>query len=130
MEPGLILAVAGAFIVAMLWGARRSARGDTRFNWLFVVPLLAGGLVLIWAGTRVASANLGMGAVMVVTGAITVVLLIRGLRASPSSPMSAAHAGGLPEPWFDYLIWTAIGVPIVLAVLALVLAIAERYNSP
>ena len=131
MEPRLILAIAGvAYFVAVLWAARRSARGDSRFTGLVYVPVLLGGLVGIWAGISVASSNLAFGLVLVLTGAITVVLLVRAWRAAPASPISHAHAGGMPESWVDYLIWTAIGAPIVLAVLLLAFAIAERYNSP
>lgn len=128
MEPRLILAVAGAaYLIAVLWAVRRSAKGDTRFTGLIYVPM---GLALSWAGITVASSNLALGVVMALAGAITVLLLVRALRASPAVPLSPEHAGGVPEQWVDYLIWTAIGVPIVLALLALVIAVADRYNRP
>ena len=127
MEPRLILTVAvAAYVIGVLWAARRSAKGDARFTGLIYLPM---GLALIWVGITVASSNLALSVVMVLTGAITVALLVRAIRVASSSPMSAAHASGMPEPWIDYLVWTSIGVPIVLAVLLLVMAIADRLNA-
>jgi hypothetical protein len=131
MKPGLILAIAVPIVsvLGVLWAARRSRGGDRRFMGLAYVPAALGWLVMIWAGIGVASSSLGLGVVMILTGGITVLLLARALREAPSGPMSPEHAERMPERWQAYLIWVAIGVPIVFAVVLLIVAIAERFNS-
>ena len=129
MEPGLIfLAAVAAWVVVVLWDGRRSAKGEHRFTWLVHAPLLFGGLAMIWAGITMASSNLGLGGGLALVGAITTLLVARALRAAPAGYMSDAYARGLPEQWFDYLIWTAIGVPLVIAGMALLMAVADRFN--
>jgi hypothetical protein len=119
-----------AWVVVVLWTGRRSAKGDNRFAWLVNVPLLFGGLAMIWAGINIAPSNIALAVVMVLVGAITTVLIVRAIRAAPAGYASDAYAQGMPEQWVDYLIWAAIGVPLLLAAVALLIAIADRYNRP
>ena len=129
MEPGLIfLAAVAAWVVAVLWDGRRSAKGDNRLTWVVHAPLLFSGLAMIWAGITMASSHLALGGGLALVGAITTVLVARALRAAPAGYMSEANARGLPGQWFDYLIWTALGVPIVISILVLAMAIADRFN--
>jgi hypothetical protein len=63
---------------------------------------------------------------MAVVGGITTLLVARAIRAAPAGYASSTYARGLPEQWVDYLIWAAIGVPIILSVFLLVMAITGQ----
>ena len=89
---------------------------------LIYVPPIVGGAAIVWAGVRLAMTNLPVGLLLIAMGVVTVVLLVRVLLGSLSardgttSDGTAAN-GDLTGPYFDYLMWVALGVPM-LAILA------------
>jgi hypothetical protein len=81
---GLVFAIviaAAALGAARLWPARRAVNGDTRFTWILYGPMWLGGAAVIWAGARIASVNVPVCLVIVISGAITLVLFARAVRA-------------------------------------------------
>jgi Na+-driven multidrug efflux pump len=59
----------------------------------------------------------------VVVFAITILLLVRLLLHRPSTIGSVDASGDVTKPAFDYLVWTMLGLPIVLGGILVILAI-------
>ena len=88
---------------------------------IYVLPIV-GGAAIVWAGVRLAMTNLPVGLLLIAMGVVTVVLLVRVLLGSLSArdgttPDGTTPNGDLTGPYFDYVIWVALGVPM-LAILA------------
>ena len=88
---------------------------------IYVLPIV-GGAAIVWAGIRLATTNLPVGLLLIAVGVVTVVLLVRVLLGSLSArdgttPDGTTPNGDLTGPYFDYVIWVALGVPM-LAILA------------
>ena len=88
---------------------------------IYVLPIV-GGAAIVWAGVRLAATNLPVGLLLVAMGIVTVVLLVRVLLGSlaardGSSPDGMTRNGDLTGQYFDYVMWIALGVPM-LAILA------------
>ena len=100
---------------------------------IYLLPIV-GGAAIVWAGIRLAMTNLPVGLLLIAMGVVTVVLLVRVLLGSLSAregttPDGAAPNGDLTGPYFDYVIWVALGVPM-LAILAFgILAVAGALNG-
>ena len=82
-------------------------------------------LVVAWAGVRtVALGSAALGFILFAVGAITAVLAGRQVINRIRSPSSGFESSGeLPKDQFDYIVWVALGAPVViiLAFLALFL---------
>ena len=95
---------------------------STRFPLLVPVIQVITGLAVVWAGAR--TTELGsapIGVLLFAVGGITTALAARQLINSVRSPDSGFEASGkLPKDQFDYIVWTAVGVPIVLVLALLV----------
>ena len=132
MEPGVVLAIVIVCVVllaARQWAATRAANGDPRVGWVFAVPLLLGSLVVAWTGATVAAYNLPAGLAILAVAAVTILLLARAMRGVIQASIVNGQSGDMPEPWLDYLVWTMIGAPLVLAALLVVMAVANRLSG-
>jgi hypothetical protein len=89
------------------------------------VPGLLSGAVFVWGGTRVAATNIPLALLMMVIGAITLVLALRMMVGDRGAAERLESTGELSTPHFDYLIWTALVVPMLLVVAILIVAIAS-----
>jgi uncharacterized membrane protein YidH (DUF202 family) len=67
-----------------------------------------------------------VGIVLLAIAAITAVLGFRRVLALRSVTSTDEGVGNLSGPAFNYLIWTAIGVPIVMAILLLLLLASDK----
>jgi hypothetical protein len=71
---------------------------------------------MVAAGLRViAGGTIGVGIALLVTGAITGYLALRRL-AEVVRTSGETNPGELRGPAFDYIVWTAIGLPVLLVV--------------
>ncbi len=132
MEPGVVLAIVIVCVVllaARQGAARRAANGDPRVGWVVAVPLLLGSLVVAWTGATVAAYNLPAGLAILAVAAVTILLLARAMRGVIQASIVNGQSGDMPEPWLDYLVWTMIGAPLVLAALLVVMAVANRLSG-
>jgi uncharacterized membrane protein len=95
-------------------------------RWLLVamrLPIQLGWIVMLWAGWRIAtSSSVWLGLILLVVGGVTAYLAVRSLIASVREPTTLASRGEARGPAFDSLIWSLIGLPIVLV--AALLAVA------
>lgn len=131
MEPGLILAIAIAAVLllaARLWAARRATNGDIRFHWLILLPRLFAGVVMIWAGASMARFDLAAGLVFVAIGVVTLVLLVRAMRAVSQRSVTEANSGDITGPMLDSLVWGVLIVPLLLGAMLVIMAITGRLN--
>jgi hypothetical protein len=132
MDPVLI--VGAVVLISVLGGARfvairRAAVGDDRFVGLFCMPTLLGGVVVMWAGLKVAGTSLPIGLLILAGGGVTTVLVARMIVTGPTIARRMVSSGDLSGPYFDYIIWLAIGLPMLLLVGLVILAIGGGLTS-
>jgi hypothetical protein len=89
---------------------------------LVYVPALLGGAVVLWAGLRIATTDLLVGLPLIGVGVVTVILLVRVMLGSRAAPDGTTPTGDITGAYFDYIVWVALGVPM-LAVLALAILV-------
>jgi divalent metal cation (Fe/Co/Zn/Cd) transporter len=92
-----------------------------RWRVLVLLPIQFGWIVMIYGGLRVIElGSTAMGVLLLVTGIATAYLALRRLVAT-ATDRGDTDPGELRGPEFDYIIWTAIGLPVLLMVALLVL---------
>jgi uncharacterized membrane protein len=89
-----------------------------------MIPRLVTAFAFIWAGLYVVRSQVVIGVAMLVVGAISLALVWRLLADARST--GTARDAGMPRAEFDYLIWMALGVPMILTVLIVLLVLVER----
>jgi len=100
---------------------------------IYVLPIV-GGAAIVWAGVRLAMTNLPIGLLLIAMGVVTVALLVRVLLGSLSArdgttPDGTTPNGDLTGPYFDYVIWVALGVPMLAIVAFAILAVTGALNG-
>jgi hypothetical protein len=64
-----------------------------------------------------------------VVGGASLVLFVRVVREMASATRTTDPIGELTSPFFDYIVWAAISVPMVLVALLLVLLVTGALGS-
>ena len=93
------------------------------------IPGVMSGIAFIWAGTRVGPTSVPVALLMMAVGVITLVLVVRMMLGNRAAAERLESTGALTEPHFDYLIWSALLVPMLLVVVLAVLAITGALTS-
>ncbi len=93
------------------------------------VPSLFGGVLAIVGGVRVAAWNIPLGLFMTAIGVGTIVLVVRLMRGGAAAVNSFESTGELNTRHFDYLIWSALIVPMLLIVALLIVVITSALTS-
>jgi hypothetical protein len=101
----------------------------SRFARLIYLPALVGGIVVMWAGIRVAGSSLPVGLIILALGAVTTILVARMVLRGPAAAKQQVANGDLTGPYFDYIMWVALGVPMLLVVGLVILAITGGLSS-
>ncbi len=123
------LALVTPVIVVRHLAVRRMVKGDRWFAWVYFAPtlMILGYLVWIaiglWTTQPVAAIGLG------VVGGASLVLFVRVVREMASATRTTETIGELTSPFFDYIIWAAIGAPMVLVALLLALLVTGALGS-
>ena len=81
-------------------------------------------------GLKVSGSSPPLGLVMLAIGGVTIALVLRMTverRAAAKRPPSST--GELTGPSFDYLVWVALGVPMLLVLGLAIVAIAGALSS-
>jgi hypothetical protein len=94
-----------------------------RPRWLQIaalMPMQLAWVFLIAAGLRVIALGSGpLGVVLIGAGAITGYLALRRLAGAIKAP-GEVDPGELQGAAFDYIVWTAVGLPVVVVVALLI----------
>ena len=96
---------------------------------LVYIPAILGGAVTVWAGLRLATTSLLVGLPLVAVGAVTVVLVVRLMLGRLAAPDGTTPTGDLSGPYFDYIIWVALGVPMLVILALAILLITGGASS-
>ena len=89
-----------------------------------VIQIGAASMMIVGGIRTAALGSAAMGIVLLAAGGITAALAVRGLIRRLRSPDSDFEPSGeLPKDQFDYIVWTALGLPIVLALAMLVVVL-------
>jgi hypothetical protein len=96
-----------------------------RLAGLMFVPGLLSGAGIIWGGTKVFASSILLAVLMIAIGVVTIVLVLRMMVENRAAADRLESTGALTTPHFDYLIWTALVVPMVLVVALLILGITS-----
>lgn len=89
-----------------------------------VLPRLGAGVVMAVVGIIVAQHHPIIGIVLVAIGTVSTGLAVRALRESPND--NTPEGGTLSRSALDLIIWTSLGIPVVMAILLVILVVAER----
>jgi hypothetical protein len=100
-----------------------------RWAGLVFAPSLFGGALVIVAGVRVAASNIPLGLLLMAIGGGTLVLVVRIMLGGRAAVDRFGSTGELTTPHFDYLIWTALIVPMLLVVALLIIAVTRALTS-
>ena len=119
MEPLVGVALAMGFAVIWLFAARQIAAGRRRFWWVMFTPVLAGQVLMVWVAVRSLATQPLLSIVIALIAVPSFVLLIRQARQQSSDVPVTDQTWTLSSAHFDYIVWTAIGMPFV-AILGLV----------
>ena len=131
---GLALATGGLALIAVaLVGAlRRWNRAQVKkvaSSWgirLWVSLLMLAFGIAVLAFRPIAETGLG-GVLLVAFGGVSLVLVLRAFPGAGTEPGMFTATGGVSPRYFDYLIWTFIGIPIVgITVIVVGLIIGAR----
>jgi hypothetical protein len=125
MEPYLIIAVATmALWVARRFALRQMARGRTQYIWLFFAPTLVWSFAVIGVGLYVTTKASVVGVAIAVLGAVTFALQVRMLRHQTMSTPAELSTGDISPEAIDYIIWMAVGLPMVFAIGLVILGLS------
>ena len=131
MELAVGIAIVVGLVVIRHLGARRFHAGDRRAAWLVFLPTLGFACLFVGVGVMV-TIKAGPVGILVILAAITsLVLLVRAVGSSAAAtgtPGQDAAAFG-EGPWFDYIVWGAIGVPCLFIVVLVAMAIGGALSS-
>ncbi len=124
MEPVALGFVVVALLVAVRhFAARRVVARQGQFVWLMFVPMLIGGVVILWAGIQMLATVPIVGVAMTIAGGLYLALMLRFLARLSRSVSSAGPQDdigtAMTEPVVDYLS-TMMGLILVGGVVAVV----------
>lgn len=124
VEPLIGIALLASLVLIRRFAARRIAHGQGRFVWIYVAPMTLAMVFLVWIAVRMWTTQplAGIGLALLIVP--IVVLYLRAAKQSALVVGSRDVSGELSAPWFDYIVWTAVGAPLLLGVLLILLLIA------
>jgi hypothetical protein len=129
MEPFVGVAIAVVCAVIWLFAARQIARGRPQFAWVMLTPILLGQVVMIWVAVRSLATQPLLSILIGLIAVPSFVLLIRRGRQQASDVPLSDPTWTLSSAHFDYLVWTAIGVPFVAILGLVVLLIVDALGG-
>jgi hypothetical protein len=90
-----------------------------------VIQIGAASMMIVGGLRTAALGSAAMGTILLAAGGITAALAVRGLIHRLRSPDTGFESSGdVPKDQFDYIVWTALGLPVLLALTVLVYVLA------
>jgi chromate transport protein ChrA len=118
------IALVAALIVVRHVAIRRIAGGDGRFVWIYFAPTLLVMSWLIWMTARLGAVQPVTAILLAVVGAVSLLLFSRVIRQMATDAATPDAIGELSPPLFDYIVWTALGVPVLFIAGLLILLLS------
>ena len=118
----MALALVAIWLGIMIFAARQVGRGRRRALWVFFAPPMAGLAYGVWVAVR---SWIDQPLIAIVLGLVTIpslVLFIRSARQQVSEVPISDPTWKLSSAQFDDIVWSAIGVPL-LVVAGLIVAL-------
>jgi hypothetical protein len=125
MEPIVGVALLVGCAVIWLFATRQIAGGRRQFAWVMLAPVLLGQVVMMWVAVRSLATQPMLSIVIGLIAVPSFVFLIRQGRQQASEVPVTDPTWTLSPAHFDYIVWTAIGVPFVVIVGLVVLLIVN-----
>jgi hypothetical protein len=129
MEPLAWVAVGAGYFAIMALGARQLARARRRWVWVFLAPAGVVLLYMVWIAVRNWPDQPVLAIFLGLIGVPSLILFIRSARRQISDPLPSDPSWTLSSEQFDYIVWTAIGVPLVTVVLLLVMLVTGGFGT-
>ena len=129
VEPLIGLAVLVTWLGIKVFAARRVVRGHHRFAWVFFAPALFGMVFVVWLAIRSFAAQPLLAIILGLVGIPSLVLLLRTARQRASHVLPSDPTWELSSAHFDYIVWMAIGLPLVLVTGLLLLLIGGALGT-
>ena len=120
VEPLVGLALVAGWLGIWIFAARQVARGRRRFAWVFFAPTLFVLVYAVWIALRSLAVQPTMAIVLGLITVPSLLLFIRMARHRASGVLVSDPTWKLSPAEFDYIVWMAIGIPL-LAVIGLIL---------
>ena len=129
MEPYLIIVLATLVLwVARRFAARQMARGRAQYIWLFFAPTLIGNIAIMGVGLYVTTKAVVVGVAIAVVSAVTFALQVRMLRRQAVATPAELSTGDISPEALNYILWMAVGLPMLLAIGIVILALSGALN--
>lgn len=119
MEPFVGLLLGAGVLGLWIFAARQVARGHRRFAWVFFAPGLFGLTSVIWIALRSWVDHPLTGTVLLLVAVPSLLLFIRMARQRASEVLPSDPTWTPSSAHFDYIVWMAIGLPLI-AILGLI----------
>jgi hypothetical protein len=123
------LVVVTVVIVVRRLAIRRVTKGDRRFLWLYFAPTLILSAYLIWIGIEVWRASPVVSIFIGLLAVVSLVLLVRMIRGIAAAHPVPQAADELSPPQFDYIVWTALGAPMLFVAVLLILLVTGALSN-
>ena len=129
MEPLAWVAVGAGSFAIIVFGARQVGRGHRGWGWVFLAPAGVVLLYMVWIAVRNWPDQPLLAMFLGLIGVPSLILFIRSGRKQLSDPLPSDPSWTLSSEQFDYIVWTAIGVPLVAVVFLLVMLVTGGFGT-
>lgn len=129
VEPWIVVAVVAGLIIVRHFAIRRIANGQRRFVWVYFAPTIFVMTYLIWIPVRMWTDQPAAAIALGLLGIPSLLLFVRMLRRMATDAGTSEMIGDLSPPYFDFIVWTAIGVPMLLVIGLIVLAVSGKLGG-
>lgn len=122
MELVVALGVLASLVAFRHLAARRFARGDRRWIWVYFAPTMLVMAYVVWTSIRLWPTHPLETIGLALVGVVSMLLLLRAVRGLAIADGRDVLANP-PSAFLNYLIWGALGAPLVLSALLVLLLV-------
>ncbi len=123
------LALFAVAVTIAVFALRRAGRGERRWLWVLFAPVAATQLYLVWTALQTWTEEPALATVLCIVGVTSFVLFLRSARSRVADGLPSDPDWTLSSAGFDYIVWTALGVPMLLAGFLLLWLVTGGFGS-